>query len=361
MLEPLVREARQKWPDRAFVISSTSRTGFELARKRFPEDTVTYAPLDFSWAVRQALRRLKPDMLVLVELELWPNLVSIASEAGVQLAIVNGRLSAKSYRGYRRIRGVVALLLRRFDFIAAQNASYAKRFCALGALPDRVQITGSMKFDGARTQRDNPRTRRLATWARLRPTESLFIAGSTQSPEERYALETYLALKPDFPELRLALVPRHPERFDEVAQLLESWRVPFQRRSASDDWGDDNEIRSADQVLLVDTVGELARLVGRGGHWLRRRQLWSPGRAKHDRTGGDGRRHVFWPKYRELPRSQRCAGRGTGGRGCGESGRDVSVRSAVPCRRRLRVGDGRSGRGLRAAPTRGACPDRRST
>ena len=257
VLEPLVREARQQWPDRPVVISSTSRTGFELARRLFTDETVTYAPLDFSWAVATAIRRLHPAMLVLVELELWPNLITAANRAGVRLAIVNGRLSANSARGYARIRGLVGRLLRKFDFIGVQNQEYADRFLALGAHPETVHVTGSMKFDGARTDRNNQRTQRLATWANLNPNDTLFLVGSTQAPEEQYALDAYLALKPAFPELRLALVPRHPQRFDDVARLLAASGVRWKRRTEGMEGTEPSAATDA-EVLLIDTVGELA-------------------------------------------------------------------------------------------------------
>ena len=231
LLSALIKELERRELDCDFVISTTTVTGYELARKRHPQRTVFYLPLDFSWAVRRALARLRPDLLVLVELELWPNLIRAARRAGVRVAVVNGRLSEKSFRGYRRIRPLVGHLLRQINLIAAQNETYADRFLTLGALPDTVETTGSMKFDGVQSDRQNAATQRLANLAGIGPEDVVFLAGSTQEPEEETAVEVWRTLVAHYPKLRLVIVPRHAERFDAVAGLLRDRGVPFVRRS----------------------------------------------------------------------------------------------------------------------------------
>ena len=231
LLSALIKELERRELDCDFVISTTTVTGYELARKRHPQRTVFYLPLDFSWAVRRALARLRPDLLVLVELELWPNLIRAARRAGVRVAVVNGRLSEKSFRGYRRIRPLVGHLLRQINLIAAQNETYADRFLTLGALPDTVETTGSMKFDGVQSDRQNAATQRLANLAGIGPEDVVFLAGSTQEPEEETAVEVWRSLVAHWPRLRLVIVPRHAERFDAVAGLLRDRGVPFVRRS----------------------------------------------------------------------------------------------------------------------------------
>jgi 3-deoxy-D-manno-octulosonic-acid transferase len=209
--------------------------------------------LDFSWAVRNALARIRPTTLVLAELELWPNLVRLSHAGGVRVAIVNGRLSDHSFRGYRRFRWLIAPVLKCLDVVAAQNGEYAERFLALGAKPQAVQVTGSIKFDGAQADRENPATRRLANLAAFGPDDIVFLAGSTQAPEEALAMKTFCALASEHPKLRLVVAPRHPERFAEVAALLDASDFPWQRRSNL------LTARRADwRILLVDTVGELA-------------------------------------------------------------------------------------------------------
>lgn len=244
-------------PNWEFVITTTTRTGLDVARREFSEHTVCYCPLDFSWAVRTALTRIRPTALVLVELELWPNLIAAAKSLGISLSLINGRLSARSFRGYRQVRWLVGRLLRQFDLIAVQNPEYARRFLSLGASTQRVAITGSIKFDGVQHDRGNPRTAEIRRHFGLRDGEIVFIAGSTQAPEESLALDTWQSLREEFPSLRLILVPRHAERFDEVANLVISRGWPLRRRTDAAT-GDS----PAETVLLLDTLGELGACWG---------------------------------------------------------------------------------------------------
>ncbi len=221
LLVPLVAELAHGWPDCQCVISTTTMTGMALARTRFAELSVFYCPLDFSFAVRRAMGRIRPDLVVLAELELWPNLIAAACRAGARVAIVNGRLSERSLRGYRRIRPLVARTLGRIDLIAVQTAEYAERFKAIGARDESVRVTGSIKFDGAGSDRSNPETVRLRSLAGLAEGDIVLLAGSTQEPEEEMALAAFRRFGDEFPRLRLILVPRHPDRFQRVAQLLD--------------------------------------------------------------------------------------------------------------------------------------------
>lgn len=253
LIASLVAEIRRRHPDWDIVISTTTLTGYSLARSRYAQYPVFYCPLDFSWAVRRAMRRIRPSLLVLAELELWPNLIVAARRAGAKVAIVNGRLSDRSFRGYRRFRPLVRRLLAQVDLVAAQNALYGERFLGIGAPPEKLHVTGSLKFDGANTDRENSATVRLRGLAGILPTDAVFLAGSTQDPEERLALETFRQLAPAHPDLRLIIVPRHPERFDQVADLLATSGFPWQKRTQLDSSPSDPRAR----VLLVDRVGEL--------------------------------------------------------------------------------------------------------
>lgn len=255
LLATTLAELERQQPDLELVISTTTKTGYELATRKYPEHTVFYCPLDFSWAVQRALRRIRPDLLVLAELELWPNLIRAAQQHGVRVAIVNGRLSDRSFRGYRRLGPLVGRLLSNIDLIAAQDEVTADRFRQLGAPAERVVCTGSLKFDGAETDRGNRHTQRLRALASFAADDLVWVAGSTQAPEEQYALEIFQALAAKHPCLRLVLVPRHPQRFEEVARLLDAAGVAWQRRSALSDAA----LRMPNcSILLVDTIGELA-------------------------------------------------------------------------------------------------------
>jgi 3-deoxy-D-manno-octulosonic-acid transferase len=195
-------------------------------------------------------------MLVLAELELWPNLVAAAKEFGAAVAIINGRLSDHSFPSYCRVRPIVARVLRQIDLIAAQNDESAERFRVLGAGPDRVLVTGSLKYDGAETNRDNQRTVSLRQLAGIAEDDIVFLAGSTQEPEEQIAVDIFRRLAPQHPRLRLILVPRHPERFDAVASLLDASKWPWVRRSMLTQ--PPAPPGAGAPILLVDTIGELA-------------------------------------------------------------------------------------------------------
>ncbi len=257
-LRPVVDALRAQYGDHRFVISTTTVTGHDVACKSFPDDTVCYFPLDFTWAVRRAIRRVRPVALVLVELELWPNLIAAAHRRGIPVILVNGRLSAISFRGYHRIRFLMRPLLAKVHTLAVQNETYAERMRQLGAPEDRLHITGSIKFDAVQIDRHHPRTVEVRRRFGISDEELVFIAGSTQAPEEDYALAAYRELRTTFPNLRLVLVPRHKERFEEVARLVQSRRLPLIRRSSPRTMPAANE----PPVLLLDTLGELSACWG---------------------------------------------------------------------------------------------------
>lgn len=269
LLATLLKQINRDLPDYECVVSTSTRTGYALATKEYADRIVFYCPRDFSWAVKTALQRIRPDILLLAELELWPNLIHLAHRRGTKLVVVNGRLGEKSFRGYQRVRPFVRGMLDKIDIIAAQNETYAERFRSLGAPISRVHVTGSLKFDGAETSRENPRTRELAALASLSQSDFVFLAGSTQPPEEEIALTAFLSLMKTYPQLRLILVPRHPERFNEVAHMLERSGEKWQRRSELKESNQqtipskgkvgertDNAL-SPPRILLVDTMGEL--------------------------------------------------------------------------------------------------------
>ncbi len=253
LLRTILPKLQANFPNVELVISVTTKAAYEMARKKFAAHTIFYCPLDFSWAVGRALRRVRPDVLLLVELEVWPNLLRAAQRHGVKTAIINGRLSEKSFRGYGRVRWLIGAVLRSLDLIAVQNNEYADRFQKLGADIETLHVTGSLKFDGACLDRDNDEARKLARLAGIRADDVVFLAGSTQHPEEQYALDAYRDLRHEFPRLRLIIVPRHPHRFDEVARRLDQSQIAWQRRSTLDAQGANPQAR----VLLVDTIGEL--------------------------------------------------------------------------------------------------------
>ena len=210
---------------------------------------------------------------------------------GAKIAVINGRLGEKSFRGYQRIGWFVARLLRQIDLFAVQDETYAERFRLLGTPPAAVHVTGSMKYDGAETDRTNPKTERLRTLAGIGGDDAVFLAGSTQEPEEAIAMDIFKRLSGEFPRLRLIIVPRHAERFGEVARLLDQSGLAWQRRTELESeamgaagilpvvtGGTGNmpvapqeqkrqDAASTARILLVDVVGELGGVVGAVPRW----------------------------------------------------------------------------------------------
>jgi 3-deoxy-D-manno-octulosonic-acid transferase len=257
LLRQVVACFRKRHPDWRCVISTTTDTGYEEACKRFPDLQVIYWPLDFTWAVRRALRSIRPTLVVLAEGEVWPNFVIAANKLGIPIVVINGRLSPRSFRRYSMLAGLTRYLLCKIDLFAVQTEAYADGYRRLGVDPERVFVTGSVKYDGVVGDRQNARTKELARLLAVQSENLIWIAGSTQSPEEEIALDIFRKTTTSHANLRLFLVPRQKDRFDEVAALLHRSGLPFLRRSAIQ-----TPITDRSSIILVDTIGELGALWG---------------------------------------------------------------------------------------------------
>lgn len=255
-LQSLIPEFVATHPDYEVVITTTTGTGFDVARQKFPQQTITYWPFDFRHVVQRALTQVRPSLVVLVELELWPNFLRAAHNRQIPVVVINGRMSERSFGGYRRLRWLVRPMLSSLSQVAAQSTESAERFRTLGVPADRVITTGNIKYDRIQSLRCNPRTLELRTTFQIEEDAIVWIVGSTQSPEEALALDAYEVLAREFPQLRLILVPRHQERFEEVARLVQSREFPLLRRSQP------SPRVSQRPVLLLDTLGELAACWG---------------------------------------------------------------------------------------------------
>jgi len=236
------------------VASSSTTTGLEVAARRFGADRIFPCPLDFTWAVNRTLDRIRPDLLVLGELELWPNLLALARGRGIPIVVANARMSERSSRGYRRIQPLVRRMLARVSLVLARSQEDADRFAAHGARD--VIVTGSMKFDGVKGDRAAPEIKRLEKLAGIAADDVVFLAGSTQAPEEQLAVDAFRAAAVAHPNLRLVIVPRHVERTPEIAALLDRSGLRWQLRSRLDE-ADALLSTPQPRVLLVDTTGEL--------------------------------------------------------------------------------------------------------
>jgi 3-deoxy-D-manno-octulosonic-acid transferase len=247
----LVGELDHAFPEHRLVISTTTRTGQALARERFGAERVFYCPLDLPWAVRAYLNALRPELLILAETEFWPNLLSGCARRGIPVAVVNARISDRSWPRYRRLHGLWQPFLQRLGLVLAQTATDAERLKAIGCRPERVTVAGNLKFDVRAVQ--EAEATRLLKAGNVR----LVVAGSTLEGEEAALLEAWPKLLEVDPKLGLVLAPRHPERFGAVAALLGTSGVNWVRRS---EWGAQAAIAplAAGDILLLDTIGELA-------------------------------------------------------------------------------------------------------
>ncbi len=254
LLAHLLPRLKQKFPGWDYVVSTTTQTGRELADRKFGSENTCFFPFDFTWSVEEALSRIQPNLVVLAELELWPNFLSLTHQRGIPVAVINGRLSDESFRWYRRFRWLLQTSFAKLTGVAAQSREYGQRFIALGIDPSRVAVTGNMKFDGARSDRDNPTTIQFNRLLGRTSDQVIWLAGSTQDPEEQIAVQCYAALRSTFPQLRLIVAPRHPERCDSVIAGIQSLGFVAVRRSKIEQ---SHPLRG-DEVLVIDTVGELA-------------------------------------------------------------------------------------------------------
>ena len=252
----VIRELKAQLPEWRIVISTTTDTGQRLAKQRYGSHNVFYLPLDLSFAVRAYFRALRPQMLVLAESEFWPNLLRWARGSGACVAVVNARVSDRSLPGYLRFRGLLRQVMQNVDLFLAQSEEDARRLVQIGAPEQRVQVSGNLKFEII-PPRDSDIAERFDEAVQRAEIGPLIVAGSTLDPEETELLRMFQQVAVQYPNAMLVLAPRHPERFDAVASLLESSGIGFQRRSQ---W--DGETLIVGSVFLLDTIGELASLYG---------------------------------------------------------------------------------------------------
>ncbi len=250
----LLEEIKKVFPGWKIVFTCTTGTGFATARKALAglADLLGFFPFDHPWVVRRFYNRLRPRLLLLTEGEFWPNVLREAKKRGVGTALVNGRLSDRSYQRMKW-RGVFAPVLRLVDLFCVRTEQDAARFAEAGVAPDRLKVTGNIKFD--QNYREIPEDERREFLAQLGITEEtpVLTAASTHRGEEEIVLRAFLEIKKQFPTAFLILAPRHPERAEEVERLLAVHGVKWVRRSRLTE----GKNRYRPEVLLLDTLGEL--------------------------------------------------------------------------------------------------------
>jgi 3-deoxy-D-manno-octulosonic-acid transferase len=251
----LIEELDKKLPELQVLISTTTRTGQRLARERFGSNRVFYCPLDLPWAVKAYLDAIRPRLLVLAETEFWPNLLHGCFRRQIPVAVVNARISDRSWPRYRMLRWFWQPRLSRLSRVLAQSAPDAERLRSIGCQPERVTVAGNLKFD-VRVAQEAEATRLLKA---LGPGLRYVVAGSTLEGEEIALLEAWPKLQEADSHLAMVLAPRHPERFAGVAGLLGRSGFEWNERSF---WKgrpkEQVELLSAGQIILLDTIGELA-------------------------------------------------------------------------------------------------------
>ncbi len=268
----LVEELKRSLPEHRVVISTTTDSGQELARKRFGSANVFYFPLDLAFAIRPYLQALQPELVVLAETEFWPNFLRLTHASGARIAVVNARISDRSWPNYRRWRWALRRMLAHVDLFLAQTSEDRARLQSIGADAGRVQVTGNLKFDLS-LPAPPPLVETLRRALASQDAGPILVCGSTVDGEEPLLLKAFENVRVAHPRVVMLLAPRHPERFEEVAILLQRLSMPFCRRSR---WQGEP---LAGGVLLVDSIGELAALyaladvafvggslVPRGGH-----------------------------------------------------------------------------------------------
>jgi 3-deoxy-D-manno-octulosonic-acid transferase len=266
----LISELQRRVPAYQIAISTTTATGQKLARERFGDANAFYFPADFPFAVQPYLRALRPELVVIAETEFWPNFLRLARKSGASIAVVNARISDRSFPRYRRFRMLMGPVLSHVDVFLTQGEEDRRRLIAIGAPAERLQVSGNVKFD-LNPAAEAPLVAQLRLV--LAGAGPVLVCGSTVEGEEPIVLRAFDAIRQEHREAVMILAPRHPERFQQVADLLAASGIPWWRRSQ---W-DSSPITSG--VFLLDTIGELASiyaladiafvggsLVPRGGH-----------------------------------------------------------------------------------------------
>lgn len=248
---PLVDELLTTFPGNRIIVSTTTKSGQQLAQKIFKGkcDAVIYFPFDWKFSVKKALDVYRPSLVLLMETEIWPRFIREAKASGVKVAIVNGRLSERSFRRYSLINGFVKTVLENVDLALMQHVNDAERITRLGVAKNRVLVTGNIKFDQPVDQVETSLTESLEKRFGIGSGRPLIVAASTHRREEKWIIESLGRI--DRPH-RLLIAPRHPERFSEVAELISTTNYSFVRRSDEPSDAD----KHAD-IILLDSIGEL--------------------------------------------------------------------------------------------------------
>jgi 3-deoxy-D-manno-octulosonic-acid transferase len=258
-IAPLVYELQHKWPDRALFVSTTTITGQKLAQSRFGgQANLLYFPLDWNFAVRKALASVRPAVVLIAETEIWPNFLRQCRKQNIPVLLINGRLSDRSVRRYRKVRRFMNAVLNDFSYCCMQTKLDRQRLLSLGGREQQVEVCGNLKYELAVPEGIEEKTQTYRQVLRLGDSRFVVVAGSTMKGEEGQVLSAFAVLRDRCPRAVLILAPRHPERFAEVEAALAAQVFHYCRRSQLKD-GSPDSIREV-EVVLLDTMGELATI-----------------------------------------------------------------------------------------------------
>lgn len=248
----LIKAIKLKWGNPIILLSTATETGYSEACRLNQSDYQIYLPFDFSWIIKRLVHRVAPDVVLLCESDFWLNFLQAAKEVGAKVALVNGKISLRSMNRLLKVSFFTKILHAPFDLFCVQSELYADRFRELGVLSDKIFVTGNLKFDGHYPKLSSDQ---LVEWRKhlgIKENDLVIVIGSTHAPEEAWIMQAMSKVWGKFPALKVVLVPRHPERFNEVASLLKKSKIGFRRYSQDASIGDES-------VILMDAMGQLLK------------------------------------------------------------------------------------------------------
>lgn len=252
-VEALIKRARETFPECNIVLSTTTKTGQEIAHKKLAKtvDAITYFPFDFFFSVNSFLRSVQPDKIIIAETEIWPDFVYLAKRKNIPVYIVNGRLSPHSYKGYKKFSFFFKPVLAQYEGIFMQTQGDVERILNVGAKSDITKFMGNLKFD-IKPSMEEKQIEELAESLRLNNAR-MIAAASTHKGEDEIIVEVFKRLKVCCPDIKLLLAPRHPERYEKVTEILQTSGLKFGKRSNNDTFENND-------VVMLDTMGELMKM-----------------------------------------------------------------------------------------------------
>ena len=294
----IVDKIDREFPEWETFISTTTNTGYSVAKQNFSGKPIFYFPVDLSWITRKVLRRIRPSCIILIELEIWPNFLVSVYEENIPLIIVNGRISNKSFKAYRIISRISGAfynsLTNKMNTYCARTELDAQRFRDLGISSEQVFVTGTMKYDNIPTHINENSKNELADLFRIKDNDLVLIGGSTHEGEEEILLRIFERLSKTYPNLRLIIAPRHIERTRDVSRLIEKKGfVPVLKTSVdSSNYGWQN---SKKEIILIDTVGDLEKIYALSDYVFVGKSLVPSGGQNMMEPAGLGKPVVFGP------------------------------------------------------------------